>query len=276
MAEAKPRKQGTIQETIADRQPEMAAVKRRGPYIRDQKMKIFFKNLVRQRRSAAGIRQELRKKFPDAPKLPSDRTMARWAAEAKKEQGDAPWEWTDKEGDEWVLQVQTAVLEHTNGETLISEKEAEYSKFVHRLVPRMPPLTAWFFAQELLSTPEGHHQHIMSSLSFARAISAKDDRWAQTLRAHVASHVQHWADRTLVAWVINGAVSDAYIEEVEAYRNSADLPTYYVDGGPWLLNAAFTEEADLTWWDVHKGSEIRERREQFEAAMRDRAEGDTK
>jgi len=210
MADAKHKKRASIKATVSDTRSEMTPPKKRGPYIRDNKLKTAFKSLLRRGLSVATVRKQLQADFPDA-RLPSDRTIERWAAEYRKTQGDVPWRWAGKDGDNWMLDVQTAVFEFTQGEGFISEKQAEALKVIHGLVPNMPPVPAWFFCQEILDTPWQDVHHIFDSLGFARRVSAKGEIARETIEAHVASHVRRWGDRPLVAWTPNIDVMKLYL-----------------------------------------------------------------
>jgi len=214
-----------LQATISDRAPETALAKKRGPYIRDKNLKSAFKRLVRQGLSVATVRSQLEKAFPDA-KLPSDRTIERWAAEYRKGQGNVPWQWMGKDGDNWVLDAQTAVFEFTQGEGFISEKEAEALKVIHGLVPNMPPLTAWLFCQDILDTPRQDVQRVFDCLGFARRVSAKGEIARETIEAHVASHVRRWGEWPLLAWVPNIDVATLYLRTACPYLSEERATRY--------------------------------------------------
>jgi hypothetical protein len=210
MTDAKRKRQAPLRATVSDRQPEITSVKKRGPYIQDKDLKAAFKNLVRQGLPVASVRKRLQEDFPGA-RLPSDRTIERWIADYQKARGNVPWHWTGKDADNWVLDVQTAVVRFTEGQGFISEKEAEVLKTIHSVVPNMPALPAWFFCQEILDTPKGQDlAHIFNSLGFARLTSAKDGIPPDVVEAHVASHVRRWPDRPLVAWAPDLDVATLY------------------------------------------------------------------
>jgi hypothetical protein len=183
------------------------------------------------------IRGYLSEKF-NARRVPSDRTIARRIA--KYAPPRAPrWEWAGAEGDDFVLDCQTAAIQYTEGRAgFLTEEEAKKVKAVRGLV-LMPPLTSWLFAKEWAATGD-NAQHVVAGLGLARRFPqgvAEDAK--EAIENHVAHHARRWLARPLMAWVRTAAAANMFVDAVGKHGSLAE----------WH----WTEETQFLWFLIATG-----------------------
>lgn len=193
----------------------------RGPNL-DADVKVKMAELIAKGWSPYTIHQQLKKDFPDQ-RLPTERTIYRWAKARRPAQAAPGWDWKKEASKDaaLILEALGAAIAGSEGRiSTFSQEQADLILKIRRAAPNLPAATICLFAQEYAAAKDT--AHLDAALAVGQAIERDAGLTDAAVAAHVALHAGKWIDRPLVAFASSKEVAQKYIDKAGLHGSVAE------------------------------------------------------